>query len=145
MADQHPNILFITADQLRADALGCYGNPVIDTPNIDALAAGGVRFARMFAAYPVCAPNRASIVTGRYPSVHRLRTNGKRLPQGEVTLMEVLRQRAMPPMARARCTLARSGSLPADGCPSWTRIRRRRSTRSRIRTTFPGTALTGSR
>ena len=48
--------------------LGCYGNEVIDTPNIDALADRACVFQRMFAAYPVCAPNRASLVTGRYPS-----------------------------------------------------------------------------
>ena len=60
-----PNILFITCDQLRKDALGCYGNPVIQTPNIDRLAESGVRFDRVFTAYPVCAPNRASLATGR--------------------------------------------------------------------------------
>jgi arylsulfatase A-like enzyme len=75
---QRPNILFIMADQMRRDALGCYGNPVVQTPNLDALARRGVRFEQMYAAYPVCAPNRASIITGRYPTVHRLRANGMR-------------------------------------------------------------------
>lgn len=50
MADR-PNILFLMADQMRADALGCYGNPVVQTPNLDTLAERGVHFERMFGAY----------------------------------------------------------------------------------------------
>lgn len=87
-----PNILFITCDQLRADALGCYGNPVIRTPHTDALAGAGTRFEQMHVASPVCAPNRGSLATGRWPSVHGLRANGCMLPTTELTLMECLRQ-----------------------------------------------------
>jgi len=65
MADK-PNILLIMADQLRADALGCYGNEVCQTPNIDALAAGGVLFENSFTPNPICVPARASITTGNY-------------------------------------------------------------------------------
>ncbi len=88
-----PNVLLITCDQLRKDALGCYGNEVIRTPHIDRLAERGVRFDQVFAASPVCAPNRGSIATGRFPSVHGLRRNGCVLPESELTLMEVLRRR----------------------------------------------------
>ena len=86
------NVLLITCDQLRKDALGCYGNDVIKTPNIDALAKNGVLFDQLYTASPVCAPNRASIATGRYPSINGVRTNGIVLPQSELTLMEVLRR-----------------------------------------------------
>jgi arylsulfatase len=112
-----PNILMLMCDQLRKDALGCYGNPVIRTPHIDALAEGGVRFERMFAAYPVCAPNRASIVTGRYPSVHRLRSNGQRLPQAEVTLMEVLRDAGYATYGAGKMHFGPQWEWPADGKP----------------------------
>ncbi|MCK4276132.1 MAG: sulfatase-like hydrolase/transferase [Phycisphaerae bacterium] len=61
-----PNILLIMADQLRADALGCYGNDVSRTPNLDALAAGGVCFENSFTPNPICVPARASITTGNY-------------------------------------------------------------------------------
>ena len=88
---KRPNILLIMCDQLRQDALGCYGNNTVRTPHIDTLAEQGTRLTNMFAAYPVCAPNRASLVTGRYPTVHRLRTNGQRLPADELTLMQILR------------------------------------------------------
>jgi arylsulfatase len=114
---QSPNILFITADQLRQDALGCYGNPVIQTPNVDALAEQGVRFERMFAAYPVCAPNRASIVTGRYPSVHRLRSNGIRLPKCELTLMQMLRAAGYRTYGSGKMHFGPQWQFPADGSP----------------------------
>ncbi len=63
---QKPNILLITADELRADALGCYGNEVCRTPNIDALAGGGVVFEQSFTPNPICVPARATITTGNY-------------------------------------------------------------------------------
>ena len=87
----HPNILMIMTDQHRADWLGCNGHPVVKTPHIDALAARGTNFSNFNVATPVCMPNRASILTGRYPSVHGLRHNGLYLPVSETTFVEVLR------------------------------------------------------
>jgi arylsulfatase len=86
-----PNIIVITCDQLKKDALGCYGNSVIETPNIDIVAENGVRFEQMFVANPLCAPNRAAIATGRYPTVCGMLDNGCILPTEEETLMECLR------------------------------------------------------
>ena len=85
------NVLFIIADQLRADHLGVEGVYPVKTPNIDALAARGVRFARAFVANPVCMPNRATIMTGRWPSAHGLRTNGIPLDPKAQTFPRVLR------------------------------------------------------
>ena len=62
-----PNILWICTDQQRRDTLGCYGNPFTHTPNIDALAAEGVKLNGMYSQSPVCAPARASFLSGRYP------------------------------------------------------------------------------
>lgn len=64
---RRPNILFIMADQLRFDALGCNGNEYIQTPGYDRLAARGVRFTNAFTPCPICVPARASIVSGSYP------------------------------------------------------------------------------
>ena len=85
-----PNFLFIITDQQRADWLGCYGHPVLKTPNIDAIAARGVRFENFHVATPVCMPNRASLLTGRYPSRHGLRHNGCRLPLSANTFVDQL-------------------------------------------------------
>lgn len=62
-----PNILYIMTDQQRADSLGCYGNPWVKTPNLDALAARGALFNRYFIQSPVCVPSRTSLLTGLYP------------------------------------------------------------------------------
>jgi len=63
-----PNVILILLDDLGWADLGCYGNRVIETPNIDRLAADGVRFTNAYAACPVCSPTRASILTGKYPA-----------------------------------------------------------------------------
>ena len=87
---KRPNFLFLITDQQRADWLGCYGHPVLKTPNIDSIAARGTRFDNFHTASPVCMPNRASLLTGRYPSLHGLRYNGCVLPETANTFVDVL-------------------------------------------------------
>ncbi|MGB3528334.1 MAG: sulfatase [Saprospiraceae bacterium] len=65
-----PNIVFILTDDQRWDMLGCAGNPIISTPNIDKLAEKGVRFSHAFVTTPICAASRASILTGLYERTH---------------------------------------------------------------------------
>lgn len=86
-----PNFLFFITDQQRADYLGCAGHPIVKTPNIDGLAANGTRFDRFYVASPVCMPNRASLLTGRFPSTHGLRHNGCDLSIRANTFTDVLR------------------------------------------------------
>jgi len=83
-------ILFIT-DQQRADFLSCSGHPLLKTPHIDSIAARGVAFDRFYVASPVCMPNRASLMTGRMPSVHGVRCNGIPLSANAVTFVDLLR------------------------------------------------------
>ncbi|HEY0105959.1 MAG TPA: alkaline phosphatase family protein [Rhizomicrobium sp.] len=71
-----PNVLFITADQWRADCLSALGHPSVRTPHLDALAEGGVLFANHFANAVPCGPSRASLHTGMYLQNHRSGTNG---------------------------------------------------------------------
>jgi arylsulfatase A-like enzyme len=85
------NILFIMCDQLRWDYLSCYGHPKLETPNIDALAARGVRFTRSYVQSPVCGPSRMSTYTGRYVQSHGASWNGFPLKVGEMTLGDYLR------------------------------------------------------
>ena len=72
---RRPNILLIVSDQERADVLGCYGSPWGNTPNLDSLAAEGVRFEACIAPTPICSPTRASLLTGLYPHGHGILNN----------------------------------------------------------------------
>ena len=63
-----PNILIIMPDQLRADCLSCAGHPVVQTPNLDRIARGGVAFLNAYSGSPVCVPARACMMTGMYAS-----------------------------------------------------------------------------
>ena len=75
-----PNVLFILCDDLRPDALGCYGSKHVKTPNIDSLAKGGVCFVNTFCTTSLCSPSRASILTGVYAHRHGVRDNFTELP-----------------------------------------------------------------
>lgn len=85
------NILFIMCDQLRWDYLSCYGHPHLHTPNIDRLAARGVRFDRAYVQSPVCGPSRMSTYTGRYVHSHGASWNFVPLKAGEMTIGDHLR------------------------------------------------------
>lgn len=89
---KRPNILLITCDQLRRDALGVYGNRVIKTPNIDALSTESVIFDNHFTQHPVCTPSRWSIFTGRYPRSHGVRDNGVIFADNEPTLARTFKK-----------------------------------------------------
>lgn len=69
-----PNVLFLICDDLNCD-IGCYGHPLVKTPNIDRLAERGVRFAQAHCQYPLCGPSRASFMTGLYPDQTLIRRN----------------------------------------------------------------------
>jgi len=89
MTNRPSYILFIT-DQQRYDHLGCNGHPVLQTPNIDAMASEGVNHDRFYVASPVCMPNRASLMTCRMPSSHGTRSLGIPLARENVTFVELL-------------------------------------------------------
>jgi arylsulfatase A-like enzyme/Flp pilus assembly protein TadD len=88
-----PNVVVITIDTLRADHLGCYGYKRIRTPNIDALAAEGVRFERAYTPVPVTLPAHTVIFTGTYPMLSGMHDfSGNKLNPSHLTLASVLKQ-----------------------------------------------------
>lgn len=86
------NILWFCTDQQRFDTVGCYGNPYVHTPNMDRLARMGVRFTRAYSQSPVCAPSRASFLTGRYPRTCGVRQNGQDIPPTERLVPKLLKE-----------------------------------------------------
>jgi arylsulfatase A-like enzyme len=98
-------VLFIISDDLRPE-LGCYGNSIIKTPNVDALAARGTRFDRAYAQFPLCNPSRSSMLNGRYPTQTGVMDNNTYFRAKHpdfVTLPSIFRR-----MVTRRCAQARS-------------------------------------
>ena len=96
---QRPNIVLILCDDLGYGDLGCYGNRIIRTPNVDALAGRGVRFTQFYTTSPVCSPTRTAIMTGDYPQrfgIHHADMPESLprypLPAGAVTISAILKK-----------------------------------------------------
>lgn len=125
------NFLFILVDDLGWADLGCYGSTFYETPHIDRLAAGGMRFTDAYAACPVCSPTRASILTGKYPARLHL-TNWipgphrypyspvlppdfkQELPLEEITIAEALQGSGYTSASIGKWHLGGEGFLPRD-------------------------------
>lgn len=103
-----PNILWICTDQQRWDTLGCYGNPLVHTPNLDRLAAEGARFEHAYCQSPVCTPSRSGFLTGRYPRTTGCWQNGQNIPEAEILVTKILADSGY------RCGLA--GKLHLSAC-----------------------------
>jgi len=83
---KRPNVVFLFSDQQRWDTLGCYGQKLPISPNLDQMAAEGVRFEHAFTCQPVCGPVRASLQTGKYPTQVGCEVNNRHLPLNADTL-----------------------------------------------------------
>lgn len=89
-----PNIVFILIDDLRHDTFGHAGHPFIQTPNIDQLALGGLRFTNAFVTTSLCSPSRATFLTGRYMHNHKVVDNSSLMGKQEQTFPQMLQQHA---------------------------------------------------
>jgi len=87
-----PNILIFMPDQQRADTVGCFGNAVVQTPHIDALAARGMRFSNAYVNHPVCSPSRVNMMTGWYPHTRGHRSLTHLVQAHEPNLLKYLKQ-----------------------------------------------------
>lgn len=104
------NLLLIITDQHRPDHCGFGGNDVVQTPNLDALAARGAVYDRAFVANPICMPNRSTIFTGRMPSAHGTRFNGIALDWYAQTFPRMLMRQGYDTAYFGKCHLQNMGS-----------------------------------
>ena len=116
-----PNLLMLSLDTTRADHLGAYGHPEIETPRIDSLAEEGALFEHCAAPVPLTVPSHASLMTGTFPMVHGVRDNGQfRLPEESHTLAEVLSRNGYSTAAHVAVFVLNSPSGLAQGFDSYT-------------------------
>ncbi len=94
LAGERPNIVFFFTDDQTVSTLGCYGNPVVKTPNIDALAKRGTQFKQAFVSHPICWASRTSILTGMTARSYRDPGKGDRATDESVAVLysDLLRQ-----------------------------------------------------
>ena len=91
-AATRPNVLFVLCDDLRPDALGCYGSKHVKTPNIDRIASEGVLFQNSFCTTSLCSPSRASILSGLYAHAHGVTNNFTEYPAAMDSFPQVLQK-----------------------------------------------------
>jgi len=116
-----PNIIFILGDDLGYAELGCYGQKKIRTPNLDRLAADGVRFTQHYSGNAVCAPSRCVLLTGKHPGHAYIRDNREVQPEGQtplpadtVTIARLLKQQGYATAVMGKWGL---GPVGSDGDP----------------------------
>ena len=109
--NRRPHILFLLTDQQRAEALGCAGHPLLKTPNIDRLAAEGVRFTRCFTTSPLCTPARVSLAMGLYPHNNNQWLGDATVPLDADTYMHRLQQRGY-----RTASIGKNHLFPMENC-----------------------------
>ena len=131
-----PNIIVIMTDDQRWDSLGCYGDKVVKTPNLDALAKEGTRFENAFSCAMLCCPSRTSFFTGKYPSHNECYYNNKKSEIGDANFPSSSRSRtpATPSALRAR-TIRFNRTIQNNGwIASWNTARGEKAKRKMRRT-----------
>ncbi len=115
--ERPPNIVFILADDLGYAELGCYGQKKIKTPNLDRMAAEGLRFTQFYTGNAVCAPSRCVLMTGKHPGHAHVRDNKEIKPEGQepipagsLTIAKLLKGRGYATAAIGKWGLGPPGS-----------------------------------
>lgn len=122
-AAERPNVVFILIDDLRDDVFGFMNHPFVETPHIDALAEGGVRFMNAFVTTSLCSPARASFLTGRYMHNHKVVDNQSRLPEELPTFPLQLQRAGYGTAFIGKWHMGGSSAAPRPGFDHWVSFR----------------------
>lgn len=117
------NLVFILADDHRYDVMSCAGHPFVQTPGLDRLARGGVRFTNAFVTTSLCSPSRASILTGQYVHAHGVTDNVSPLPPGLVTFPQVLQSAGYRTALIGKWHMGGETDAPRPGFDRWASFR----------------------
>jgi arylsulfatase A-like enzyme len=120
MPDNRPNILFIMSDDHAAHAISAYGSVVNETPNIDRIAAEGARFDNVFCGNAICAPSRATILSGTHSHINGVRTLADRFDGSQVTFPKLLQQAGYQTAIFGKWHLGHGGEADPTGFDAWT-------------------------
>lgn len=118
-SERRHNIVFILIDDLRYDTFGYMGHPFVETPQIDALAKGGLQFTNAFVTASLCSPSRASFLTGRYMHNHKVVDNADRMPAGTLTFPQLLQNAEYETAFIGKWHMGGSSAAPRAGFDHW--------------------------
>ncbi|MCE5249363.1 sulfatase [bacterium] len=117
------NIVFVLIDDLRYDAMGFMGHPVLRTPHIDRLAGNGVHLKNAFVTTSLCSPSRASILTGLYAHEHQILDNSTRLPDSTITFPKLLQKAGYTTGFTGKWHMGGETDEPRPGFNRWVSFR----------------------
>ncbi|TEU09361.1 MAG: DUF4976 domain-containing protein [Anaerolineales bacterium] len=119
MVDQRPNILYIMSDDHASHAMSCYGSRINETPNIDRIAQGGMRFDNCFCTNSICTPSRATILTGTYNHVNNVTTLASKMDGRLLTFPKLLQKHGYQTAIIGKWHLGHGGIHDPTGFDYW--------------------------